>query len=85
MHAARAFQKGGGRTSGTEPGLDEELIGHQGDVCDSNGDNCNYNGADTAFMKALIDTGVMAVFSGHDHGVEYVFILSQTYYYGQPG
>ncbi|CAO2657985.1 Nn.00g072450.m01.CDS01 [Neocucurbitaria sp. VM-36] len=78
VHAARAFQKDGCRTSGTEPGLDEELISHQGDICDSNGDNCNYNGADTSFMKALIDTGVMAVFSGHDHGVDWCMRWSKN-------
>lgn len=55
----------------TAPGLNEEIIGHQGDVCDNNG-NCNYSKADEPFMRALVETdGLMAVFSGHDHGVEY--------------
>jgi hypothetical protein len=50
--------------------LNEELVGYQGDVCDVN-NNCNYSGADTPFMKALVETkGLMGVFSGHDHGVE---------------
>ncbi|KAF1851497.1 Metallo-dependent phosphatase [Cucurbitaria berberidis CBS 394.84] len=84
VHAARAFQKDGGRTGATEPGLDEELIGHQGDVCDNN-DNCNYNGADTPFMKALIETeGLMAVFSGHDHGVDWCMKWSKSLPYNDP-
>ena len=56
----------------TNPGLNEERIGHQGDVCDDHGNNCKYNGADIPFMRALVETkGLMAVFSGHDHGVDW--------------
>ncbi|KAF2127868.1 Metallo-dependent phosphatase [Dothidotthia symphoricarpi CBS 119687] len=72
VQGMQAFQKHGGRTSTTEPGLNEELVGHQGDVCDSSGNNCNYNGADGPFMKALVETqGLMGVFSGHDHGIDW--------------
>lgn len=71
VQGTRAFQEHGGRTSITEPGLNEELIGHQGDVCDASGNNCNYNSADEPFMKALVETErLIGVFSGHDHGVE---------------
>ena len=36
----------------------------------------NYAGLDEPFMKALVETdGLMAVFSGHDHGIEYVLIF----------
>lgn len=69
IHSTRAYQDGG-RDPATAPGLDEELIGHQGDVCDSD-NNCDYTSADSTFMKALVETkGLMGVFSGHDHGVE---------------
>lgn len=70
VHATAVFQKNS-RSATAEPGLNEESIGHQGDVCDSAGNNCNYNGGDGPLMKALVETeGLMAVFSGHDHGVE---------------
>ncbi|KZM22951.1 hydrolase [Ascochyta rabiei] len=69
VHSTRAYQDKG-RDPTTAPGLNEELIGHQGDVCDGN-NKCDYTGADTPFMKALVETeGLMGVFSGHDHGVE---------------
>ena len=68
-HAARAYQDKG-RDPALAPGMNEELVGHQGNVCDLN-NNCNYSSADTPFMKALVETeGLMGVFSGHDHGVE---------------
>lgn len=71
VHATFTFQQSGDRTDTTEPGLNQELIGEQGDICDSTGNNCASNGADTPFMKALAETeGLMAVFSGHDHSVE---------------
>jgi hypothetical protein len=68
VQATRAFQRSRyGET--TEPGIDADVIGHQGD-CD--GFDC-YTHSDYSFMKALVETdGLMAVFSGHDHGVEYV-------------
>jgi hypothetical protein len=70
IHATKSFQmKGHSRTR--NPGLNEESIGQHGDVCDSTGNNCKYNGADVPFMTALVETQVMAVFSGHDHGVDW--------------
>ncbi|UPX13386.1 uncharacterized protein EKO05_0003895 [Ascochyta rabiei] len=70
VHSTRAYQDKG-RDPTTAPGLNEELIGHQGDVCDGN-NKCDYTGADTPFMKALVETeGLMGVFSGHDHGVDW--------------
>jgi hypothetical protein len=71
IYAARSFQQNGrGRTM--NPCLNEESIGQQGDVCDSTGNNCKYSGADLPFMGALVETeGLMAVFSGHDHGVDW--------------
>jgi hypothetical protein len=69
-HATRAYQDSKPNAA-TRPGLNEELIGHQADVCDGN-NNCTYSGADTYLMKALAETeGLMGVFSGHDHGVDW--------------
>ncbi|KAF2853407.1 Metallo-dependent phosphatase [Plenodomus tracheiphilus IPT5] len=71
VHATYSFQQND-RTATNEPGLNEEFIGQQGDQCDSSGNHCTYNGADIPFMKALVGTeGLMAVFSGHDHGVDW--------------
>lgn len=68
-HATRAYQDSK-PDAATRPGINEELIGHQGDVCDGN--NCNYSGADAYFMRALVETeGLLGVFSGHDHGVDW--------------
>lgn len=48
----------------TNPGLNEERIGRQGNFCDKNSNNCKYNGADIPSIKALVETkGLMAVFS----------------------
>lgn len=60
----------------TAPDLKDEMIDHQdAKNCDKHG-NCNYAGLDEPFMKALVETdGLMAVFSGHDHGIEYVLIF----------
>lgn len=69
-HATRAYQDSK-PDAATRPGINEELIGYQGDVCDSS-NNCNYSGADTYFMKALVETkGLLGVFSGHDHGIDW--------------
>ncbi|CAE7219698.1 hypothetical protein CFE70_010204 [Pyrenophora teres f. teres 0-1] len=71
IHATSAFQDDG-YGSTTNPGINEEAIGQQGDSCDNSGNNCNYNGADIPFMKALVESeGLMAVFSGHDHMVDW--------------
>jgi hypothetical protein len=69
--ATESFQRNG-RSRTANPGINEESIGHQGDVCDGAGSNCKYGGADIPFMKALVETeDLMAVFSGHDHGVDW--------------
>jgi hypothetical protein len=66
VQATRAFQKTV-LTPANEPGLNDEALGFQAD-CD--GIDC-WTHADVPFMKALVETeGLMAVFSGHDHGVE---------------
>lgn len=64
-YAARAFQNAGidGRT---EPGINEDVpVKQQGYLWDSE----NYMGQDIPFMQALLATeGLIASFSGHDHG-----------------
>ncbi|KAF1943543.1 Metallo-dependent phosphatase [Clathrospora elynae] len=78
VHATNAFQQTGGRTETTNPGINDESIGQQGDLCDTNG-NCPYTGSDTPFMKALVETeGLMGVFSGHDHLVDWCMKWSKN-------
>ncbi|KAF2030577.1 Metallo-dependent phosphatase [Setomelanomma holmii] len=68
VQATRAFQKFGGFGESTTPGLNTEYIGHEDDCP---GSDC-YNHRDDKFMKALVETqGLMAVFSGHDHGIDW--------------
>ncbi|KAF2820150.1 Metallo-dependent phosphatase [Ophiobolus disseminans] len=68
VQATRAFQKSGQHSQSNTPGLNEDAIGHQGNCP---GFDC-YTHSDYAFMKALVETdGLMAVFSGHDHGVDW--------------
>jgi hypothetical protein len=76
ISAALKLQTEGGLGSKTEPGLNEELVAAQGHGCDAVGNNCKYqNGADSPFMNALVDTeGLMAVFSGHSHGIEWAYL-----------
>ncbi|KAI4915655.1 hypothetical protein J4E90_004100 [Alternaria incomplexa] len=71
IHAADSFQHNG-RSKTANPGINEESVGNQGDICDHTGNNCKYGGADIPFMKALVETeNLLAVFSGHDHGVDW--------------
>ncbi|KAI1327774.1 Metallo-dependent phosphatase [Xylariaceae sp. FL0255] len=55
-----------------EPGINDDLpLAPQAQGWCQNGTNANcfYGGQDTAFMQAISQTaGMMAVFSGHDHG-----------------
>ena len=56
-----------------EPGInDDDPLAQQG-LANGQGDNGDtvsyYTGQDIPFMSALLDTpGLMAMFSGHDHG-----------------
>lgn len=70
IQATRALQEKG-INKVTTPGLDQEIIGHQANTCDADG-NCKYNGKDSPFMDELFATeGLKAVFSGHDHGIDW--------------
>ncbi|KAJ5131655.1 hypothetical protein N7448_005813 [Penicillium atrosanguineum] len=56
-----------------EPGInDDYTLAQQGEGWCADGSDastCTYGGQDVPFMKALVNTpGVLAVFSGHDHG-----------------
>jgi hypothetical protein len=63
-YALRAFQKTGIDTQ-TEPGINDEIpVKQQGYFWDDD----DYRGQDVSFMDALLRTGIVASFSGHDHG-----------------
>lgn len=73
VYAALAFQQGPKINSTREPGINvDDPLSPQG-ISDGQGDvsgqTSYYTGQDTPFMQALLDTqGLIAVFSGHDHG-----------------
>ncbi|KAI4860560.1 Metallo-dependent phosphatase [Hypoxylon rubiginosum] len=63
----------GGVNPNTEPGINADLPlapQAQGWCADGRNDgSCDYGGQDTPFMQAVSEVpGLMAVFSGHDHG-----------------
>lgn len=72
-NASQAAQSEVGIEANREPGVNDDYIlaqQAQGWCADgSNDGSCEYGGQDVPFMEALVETpGVMAVFSGHDHG-----------------
>ncbi|KAL4916360.1 Metallo-dependent phosphatase-like protein [Aspergillus aurantiobrunneus] len=69
-YAARAFQNDG-VDSRTEPGINDDIpVKQQGYLWDGD----NYMGQDIPFMEALLRTeGLIASFSGHDHGNDWCF------------
>ncbi|KAH9909586.1 Metallo-dependent phosphatase [Xylariomycetidae sp. FL2044] len=71
--ASLAHQRRSGVDAHREPGIndDDPLAPQSGGWCPDGRDDgtCVYGGQDAPFMRALADTpGLMAVFSGHDHG-----------------
>ncbi|OQN99447.1 hypothetical protein B0A48_14424 [Cryoendolithus antarcticus] len=74
VSAMLAFQQASAGVSPTqEPGInDDNPLAPQGDAQGQgsvSGTTFTYGGQDVPFMQALLDTpGLMAVFSGHDHG-----------------
>ena len=64
IYAMASFQKNAGVDQNKEPGInDDNELDAQGVWQDV------YTGSDVPFMSALLNTeGLMAVFSGHDHG-----------------
>lgn len=76
VDAFLAFQESG-VDKNTEPGINEDVpLSQQGLQSDQGSSDTvfNYGGQDIPFMQALLDTkGLMAVFSGHDHGNDWCF------------
>lgn len=63
-----------------QPGINEDVpLAQQGALDAGQGDDAaaavtTYSGQDVPFMQALLETdGLMAVFSGHDHGNDWCF------------
>ncbi|KAJ5660491.1 hypothetical protein N7507_006942 [Penicillium longicatenatum] len=72
-NASLAAQTEIGINEHREPGInDDYTLAQQGEGWCADGSDastCVYGGQDVPFMKALVDIpGVLAVFSGHDHG-----------------
>ncbi|KAK0787777.1 hypothetical protein LTS02_005940 [Friedmanniomyces endolithicus] len=73
-NASQAAQMGPGIDPRRQPGINDDapnLAQQAQGWCEdgSNGPECVYGGQDVPFMRALASTkGLMAVFSGHDHG-----------------
>jgi hypothetical protein len=77
VRAALGLQDLRNKDNSNSPGINAEAIGHQANSCDATGGNCKYNGKDSSFMQALVDTeGLMAVFSGHDHRVDWYVLAT---------
>jgi len=74
VHASFSFQQEG-VDAHKEPGInDDNPLAHQGITCVDN--VCTYTGQDIPFMSALANTpGMMAMFSGHDHGNDWCAFL----------
>ncbi|KIM97266.1 hypothetical protein OIDMADRAFT_147769 [Oidiodendron maius Zn] len=78
VQAMAAFQTEGVNAN-QEPGInDDNPLAQQGQETTEDGD-VYYDGADIPFMQALVDTpGLMATFSGHDHGDDWCFKWNST-------
>jgi hypothetical protein len=69
MAAFQAQANGAGVNSNEEPGInDDNPLAQQGQASAADG-SIYYDGSDIPFMEAIVSTpGLMATFSGHDHG-----------------
>lgn len=76
VDAFLAFQDSG-VDANREPGINEDVPLSQQGLQSGEGSSdtvYTYGGQDVPFMRALLDTeGLMAVFSGHDHGNDWCF------------
>ena len=75
--SAAAQLTGGGIDNHTAPGINDDCCpaATQGIYNDADG----YDGSDIPFMEALLATpGLMAVFSGHDHGNDWCYRWNST-------
>lgn len=82
VNAMLAFQNRG-VSSIREPGINDDVpLAQQGQGAlqgDASGAIAKYGGQDIPFMKALLATkGLMATFSGHDHGDDWCFKWNST-------
>ena len=80
VQAMAAFQEEG-VSANKEPGInDDNPLAQQGQVAESDG-STYYDGSDIPFMEALVGTpGLMATFSGHDHGDDWSALMFLTRY-----
>ena len=71
VNAMLAFQQGPGVRPQYEPGInDDNPLAQQA----QGSDDGSYGGQDIPFMQAMLETkGLMATFSGHDHGDDWCF------------
>lgn len=81
VDAFLAFQNEGVNAN-QEPGINQDVPLSQQGVQSGEGSSetvYSYDGQDVPFMQALLDTaGLMAVFSGHDHGNDWCFKWNGT-------
>ncbi|KAL9080915.1 MAG: hypothetical protein Q9157_000415 [Trypethelium eluteriae] len=82
VNAMLAFQNQGVSPT-QEPGINDDVpLAQQGQGAlqgDASGGITEYGGQDIPFMKALLNTpGLMAAFSGHDHGDDWCFKWNST-------
>ncbi|ORY14141.1 Metallo-dependent phosphatase-like protein [Clohesyomyces aquaticus] len=88
IYATFDYQDSNLRDPSKNPGINNEILGVEGHTCSKSSrhkrkrneeDDCPYTGADSPFMKELVATsGLMAVFSGHDHRVDWCMTWSST-------
>lgn len=77
-NASQAFQTQDGVDSNRQPGVNDDwpIHGQAEGWCKdgTHRDDCSYGGQDVPFMEAISSTlGLMAVFSGHDHGITWCY------------
>jgi hypothetical protein len=82
-NASQALQTQEGVDLNRQPGINDDwpIHGQADGWCPdgTHGDECGYGGQDVPFMEALASTpGLIAVFSGHDHGITWCYKWDTT-------
>lgn len=82
-NASQAFQTQKGVDPNRQPGINDDwpIHGQAEGWCkdETHSDDCSYGGQDVPFMEAISSTpGLMAVFSGHDHGITWCYKWNTT-------
>lgn len=89
VHASLAFQSSSpGPDPRLNPGINDDVpLAAQADGwCADGSEGCSYGGNDQPFMDALAATpGLIAVFSGHDHGISWCQKWRSEGSYGSAG